>query len=110
MEAKIMAADRDDTEDQHRQKTNQQTNQHTTMNDNAHTDTIELKSEENRTHALLCAIVAEQSSRRKELERTGNERDKEYLAHLEDLEKEVADIYFHDRRVASPDVDVEADD
>ena len=64
------------------------------MMDEHTTQTIELTAEEDRTHALLCALTR---AKRRAKDGKGP-RAEEYLEHYESLQQEVSDIHFHDRR------------
>lgn len=62
-------------------------------NDNPTTGKIEIEADEERSHALLCALI----DAKRKMEKRGHKRDERYLPHVEELQDEVADIYFADR-------------
>lgn len=66
---------------------------------------LKLTAEDDKTHALLCAIIKGKRSMQERSESHDHDRWEEYAEYLEEWQEEVADIYFHDRRVEDPSID-----
>lgn len=66
---------------------------------------LKLTAEDDKTHALLCAITQGKRQMKERSESHGHNRWGEYAEYLEEWEEEVMDAYFHDRRVEDPTID-----